>query len=122
VPPAHARSNADSDAGVAPDAGTGSETKARVAFAPQVAETLAEMAGARWHELTRSLAMRDIGAFADEVAALATPDTLPALNKWAQRLRQAVLLFDVTTAESVLGRFPTHLRESGIQVAKENSA
>gem|GEM_PF-591073 len=122
VPAAHARSNADSDAGVAPDAGTGSETKARVAFAPQVAETLAEMAGARWHELTRSLAMRDIGAFADEVAALATPDTLPALNKWAQRLRQAVLLFDVTTAESVLGRFPTHLRESGIQVAKENSA
>jgi signal transduction histidine kinase/DNA-binding NarL/FixJ family response regulator len=94
-------------------------TPARVAFAPEVAATLAQMAGPRWHELTRSLAMRDIGAFADEVAALASADTLPALHHWARRLRNAVDLFDVTTAESVLGRYPTHLREAGIDAAKE---
>jgi signal transduction histidine kinase/CheY-like chemotaxis protein len=95
---------------------------ARVAFAPQVADALAQMAGARWTELTRSLAMRDIGAFADEVAALASFDTLPALHTWATRLREAVQLFDVVAAESMLGRFPTHLRESGIAPATEQRA
>jgi CheY-like chemotaxis protein len=90
------------------------EVIADPAAAARARAALIELADVRWQGLVKSFAMRDIGEFANQVEQLAGEAGLNRLATYARRLKQAVELFDVVNAESLLARYPELLKDLDI--------
>ena len=87
--------------------------------AEQARARLLALGGDHWQALMDSLAMREVGAFADEVAVEAKVAGIKELTSYARRLRAAVDLFDVLQAESLLSQYPQHLQSLGLRENQE---
>ena len=87
--------------------------------AEQARARLLALGGDHWQALMDSLAMREVGAFADEVAVEAKVAGIKELTSYARRLRAAVDLFDVLRAESLLSQYPQHLQSLGLRENQE---
>ena len=77
-----------------------------------VARELEHLLRTRWPQLRDTLAMREVGQFAREVAALGRRARSASLKSYGRRLGSAVDRFDVTTVDSMLHEFPRHVTEA----------
>ena len=102
-----------------PETGTAAQSVDQ-SLAEDSKQRLRSLAGTRWRGLMDSLPMREVGDFADEVGVEANIAGLKELTRYSRRLRDAVDLFDVLHAESLLSQYPQHLRTLGILPSPED--
>jgi DNA-binding response OmpR family regulator len=98
-------------AGAAPppgdDAGSAGETSPAQALPEAAAAQLRHMHAERWPILTRTMAVRAVRAFADELETLASAHSCPSLRDYAATLKHEAATFQISRIEKSLSHFPS---------------